>query len=99
MQVSIYGTGGTMIGDFSDNKGGQVKLILDKMAAKEPLEMTCPPEVDTSVYGHGQTVIRYMRHFQNCIEEDLEPSPNAVDGQNRSLSASLRGNPFAQDSR
>ncbi len=80
MQVSIYGTGGTMIGDFSDNKGGQVKLILDKMAAKEPLEMTCPPEVDTSVYGHGQTVIRYMRHFQNCIEEDLEPSPNAVDG-------------------
>ena len=80
MQVSIYGTGGTMIGDFTDNKGGQVKLILDKLAAKEPLEMTCPPEVDTSVYGHGQTVIRYMRHFQNCIEEDTEPSPNAVDG-------------------
>ena len=40
-----------MIGDFTDNKGGQVKLILDKLAAKEPLEMTCPPEVDTSVYG------------------------------------------------
>ena len=80
MQVSIYGTGGTMIGDFTDNKGGQVKLILDKLASKEPLEMTCPPEVDTSVYGHGQTVIRYMRHFQECIEEDLEPSPNAVDG-------------------
>ena len=80
MQVSIYGTGGTMIGDFTDNKGGQVKLVLDKLAAKEPLEMTCPAEVDTSVYGHGQTVIRYMRHFQECIEEDTEPSPNAVDG-------------------
>ena len=42
--------------------------------------MTCPPEIDTSVYGHGQTVIRYMQHFQTCLEEDLEPSPNAVDG-------------------
>ena len=42
--------------------------------------MTCPPETDTSVYGHGQTVIRYMRHFQQCLEEDLEPSPNVIDG-------------------
>ena len=42
--------------------------------------MTCPPETDTSVYGHGQTVIRYMRHFQQCLVEDLEPSPNVIDG-------------------
>ena len=80
MQVSIYGTRGTMIGDFTDNKGGEVKLMLDKMSAREPFEMTCPPEVDTSVYGHGQTVIRYMRHFQQCLEQDLEPSPNVIDG-------------------
>ena len=80
MQVSVYGTQGTMVGDFTDNKGGQVKLVLDKTSAKEPLEMTCPPETDTSVYGHGQTVIRYMRHFQQCLEEDLEPSPNVIDG-------------------
>ena len=80
MQVSLYGSKGTMIGDFTDNKGGNVKVILDKMAAKEPLKMTCPPEIDTSVYGHGQTVIRYMRHFQECIENDLEPSPNVIDG-------------------
>ncbi len=80
MQVSIFGSKGTMIGDFTDNKGGQVKLMLDKMSAREPFEMTCPPEVDTSVYGHGQTVIRYMRHFQQCLEEDLEPSPNVLDG-------------------
>lgn len=80
MQVTLYGTKGTIIGDFTDNKGGQVKAIFDKMAVKAPLEMTCPPEVDTSVYGHGQTVIRYMRHFQRCLEEDQEPSPNVVDG-------------------
>ena len=80
MQVSIYGSKGTMIGDFTDNKGGQVKLMFDKMSAREPFEMTCPPETDTSVYGHGQTVIRYMRHFQECLEKNLEPSPNVIDG-------------------
>ena len=37
MQVSVYGTQGTMVGDFTDNKGGQVKLVLDKTSAKEPL--------------------------------------------------------------
>ncbi len=80
MQVSLYGSKGTMIGDFTDNKGGHVKLMLDKMSAREPFEMTCPPETDTSVYGHGQTVIRYMRHFQHCLENDTEPEPNVVDG-------------------
>ncbi len=80
MQVALYGAKGTMIGDFTDNKGGQVKLMLDKMSTREPQQMTCPPETDTSVYGHGQSVIRYMRHFQECIEGDLEPTPNVVEG-------------------
>ena len=80
MQVSLYGAKGTMIGDFTDNKGGQVKLMLDKMSTREPQQMTYPPETDTSVYGHGQSVIRYMRHFQECIEGDLEPTPNVVEG-------------------
>ena len=79
-QISVFGSKGTVIGDFTDNKEGHVKLMLDKMATREPFEVTCPPEIDTSVYGHGQTVIRYMRHFQQCLEEDLEPSPNVVDG-------------------
>jgi predicted dehydrogenase len=80
MQLSVFGSKGTIIGDFTDNKEGHVKLMLDKMATREPFEVTCPPEIDTSVYGHGQTVIRYMRHFQQCLEEDLEPSPNVIDG-------------------
>ena len=42
--------------------------------------MACPPETDTSVYGHGQSVIRYMRHFQACLDADTEPEPGVVDG-------------------
>jgi len=25
-------------------------------------------------------VIRYMQHFQQCLDQDLEPSPNVIDG-------------------
>ncbi|MAF09848.1 hypothetical protein CMK11_05290 [Candidatus Poribacteria bacterium] len=80
MQVTLYGTKGTMVGEFTDNEGGSVKLVLDKTAATEPLVMECPPETDTSVYGHGQSVIRYMRHFQECLDADAQPEPGVVDG-------------------
>ena len=33
-----------------------------------------------SVYGHGATVKRYMRHFQECLDRDLDPSPGVLDG-------------------
>ena len=80
MQVTLYGTKGSIVSDFTDNDTGKIKVVFDKMAAKHPLEMTCPPETDTSVYGHGQAVIRYMQHFQQCLDQDLEPSPSVVDG-------------------
>jgi predicted dehydrogenase len=80
MQVSLFGTGGTAISDFTDNQPGTLRLTLDALPLREPLLMQFPPERDTSVYGHGQTVIRYMRHFQQCLDEDSEPSPGVVDG-------------------
>jgi predicted dehydrogenase len=80
MQVSLFGTSGTAISDFTDNEPGTLRLTLDRLPVQEPLVMNFPPERDTSVYGHGQTVIRYMRHFQHCLDEDQEPSPGVLDG-------------------
>jgi len=80
MQVSLFGTGGSAISDFTDNEPGTLRVTLDALPVHEPLVMQFPPEKDTSIYGHGQTVIRYMRHFQHCLDEDLEPSPNVVEG-------------------
>lgn len=80
MQVALFGTGGTAISDFTDNEPGTLRVTLDALPLHEPLTMHFPPEKDTSVYGHGQTVIRYMRHFQQCLDEDREPSPNVLDG-------------------
>jgi len=80
MQVTLYGTKGTAVAEFTDNKPGQLRVVLDSSPTKEPVVTAFEPERDTSVYGHGATVIRYMRHFQDCLDHDLEPSPGVLDG-------------------
>ncbi|MBI2440254.1 MAG: Gfo/Idh/MocA family oxidoreductase [Lentisphaerae bacterium] len=80
MQFGIYGTQGSLQAEFTDNEPGQVRVVLDKFPAKKPLVSVFEPERDLSAYGHGATVIRYMRHFQECLERDREPSPSVLDG-------------------
>ncbi len=88
MQVTLYGTKGTAVAEFTDNKPGQLRVVLDSSPTKEPLVTHFEPERDTSVYGHGATVIRYMRHFQDCLDRDLEPSPSVLDGARAAAVAS-----------
>ncbi len=63
MQVILYGSKGTAVAEFTDNKPGKLQIMLDERSVKEPLIMHFEPEQDSSVYGHGATVLRYMRHF------------------------------------
>ncbi|HOX59012.1 MAG TPA: Gfo/Idh/MocA family oxidoreductase [Candidatus Paceibacterota bacterium] len=80
MQVALYGTRGTAVAEFTDNKPGRLQFVSDTEGAKEPVTTRFEPEQDTSAYGHGATVIRYMRHFQECLDHDCEPSPGVLDG-------------------
>ena len=80
MQFGIYGTRGSLQAEFTDNEPGAVRVVLDKLEGHRPLVSTFEAERDRSAYGHGATVIRYMRHFQHCLDEDLAPSPSVVDG-------------------
>jgi predicted dehydrogenase len=80
MQVALYGTRGTAVAEFTDNKPGRLQIAFDRSPAKGPVVTHFEPERDSSVYGHGATVIRYMRHFQECLERDEDPSPNTLDG-------------------
>jgi predicted dehydrogenase len=80
MQVALYGDRGTAVAEFTDNQPGKLEIVLDRLPAKQPLAMRFEPERDTSVYGHGATVSRYMRHVQECLEQDREPSPGVLDG-------------------
>ena len=80
MQFGIYGTKGSLQAEFTDNEPGQIRVVLDKLAGHKPLVSVFEPERDLSAHGHGATVIRYMRHFQDCLDKDLDPCPSVVDG-------------------
>jgi predicted dehydrogenase len=80
MQFGLYGSRGSLQAEFTDNEPGQVRVVLDKLAGHKPLVSVFEPERDSSAYGHGATVVRYMRHFQECLDRDLEPSPSVLDG-------------------
>ena len=80
MQVILYGSKGTAVADFTDNQPGTLRLVFDNSPVKESLVTHFEPERDSSAYGHGATVVRYMQHFQECLDHDLTPSPNELDG-------------------
>jgi predicted dehydrogenase len=80
MQFGIYATKGSLQSDFTDNEPGQVRVVLDKLDGHKPMVMSFDKEQDLSAYGHGATVIRYMRHFQECLDSGKEPSPGVIDG-------------------
>jgi predicted dehydrogenase len=80
MQFGIYGTKGSLQSEFTDNQPGEVRVVLDGPDGPEKTITPYEAERDKSVYGHGATVIRYMRHFQQCLDEDRQPSPGVLDG-------------------
>ncbi len=79
MGVSIFGPKGSAIGDFTDKSGGNVKVVLDKFDYKMESETNYPPEIE-GAYGHGETVLRYLKHFQDCLDRDEKPDPDAEEG-------------------
>lgn len=80
MQFNLYGNKGSLQSEFTDNQPGQVKVILDNLADHKTFSATFEAERDASAYGHGATVTRYMRHFQDCLDHDKQPSPGVIDG-------------------
>jgi predicted dehydrogenase len=80
MQFNIYGTKGSLQSEFTDNEPGVVRVAFDGLPGHKPYVAQFDAERDLSSNGHGATVIRYMRHFQDCLANDREPSPGVVDG-------------------
>ena len=80
MQFGIFGSKGSLQAEFTDNEPGQLRVVLDKLAGHKAWVADYEAERDVSAYGHGATVIRYMRHLQECLDEDKEPSPGVVEG-------------------
>ncbi len=79
MGLSLFGTKGSVIADFTDKEGGRVKVVFDKFEIKSPWETMFPPEME-GAFGHGMTVLRYLRHFEECLLENKTPIPDCVEG-------------------
>ncbi len=79
MGVSIFGSRGSAIGSFSDKLGGEVKIVFDKFEEKVESRSVFPPETE-GAYGHGATVIRYLKHFEYCLKNDQAPDPDVRQG-------------------
>lgn len=80
MKLSLYGSKMNVLSTFSDNLGGQVKLVWDKVEYRPTATMDFPAEHGIDVYGHTKSILRYCKHFEECLDADREPSPNVVDG-------------------
>jgi predicted dehydrogenase len=80
MKLSLYGDKMNVVAEYSDNKGGQVSVVWDKVEYQPVSRMEFPAELGVDVYGHTKTVLRYMKHFEDCLVNDGEPVPNVIDG-------------------
>ncbi|MBI3969721.1 MAG: Gfo/Idh/MocA family oxidoreductase [Chloroflexi bacterium] len=79
MGLGLYGDQGSLQADFTDQRGGQLKYVLDRVETLPVATMTFEPERE-GAYGHGETVLRYLRHFEECLATGSEPSPSVRDG-------------------
>jgi len=79
MGLSIFGTKGSITAGFTDKEGGKVEAVFDKFEVKSPWKVSLPPETE-GAFGHGKTVLRYLKHFEECLVEDRNPVPDCFEG-------------------
>ena len=89
MGLGLYGTKGSLISDYTDFRGGHIKVVLDKMQGLPEASMSFEPIME-GAYGHGKAVKQYMAHFEDCLINDKQPSPDCRDGA-KSISTGIAG--------
>lgn len=77
--LGLYGTKGSLVAGFGDYVGGEMRVVLDKLPGERELRLEFEPETE-GAYGHGQTLIKMLRHLESCIEGKEKPQPSVVDG-------------------
>ncbi len=83
MGLSIFGSTGSVRADYTDFKGGHLQVVTDRIQGvpgELPILTTSFPPVTLGAYGHGKAVIQYLRHLEDCIVNDRQPSPDALEG-------------------
>ena len=79
MEVDIMGTKGSAAAESTDFEPGYLKVKLDKIPAKYPSVIPFPPQT-AGDRGMSNTVMKYIRHFQDVLLGNCEPVPSAREG-------------------
>jgi len=77
MQVVLYGTKATLVSQYGDQVNGYSRVVFDKLVKKPVATLVYPAETEG---GLGSAVIRFLLHFEECLDKDLEPSPGVREG-------------------
>lgn len=89
MGLELYCTKASVKSDYSDFLGGHIRIVFDKMLEHRETVMNFPP-VTEGRYGLGKAVRSYMAHFEDCILNDKQPSPDAREGA-KTISTGVSG--------
>lgn len=79
MGLSLFGSKGSAIADFTDKQPGHLRLTFDKLSGCPPAVISFPAETEGEL-GHAAGVLRYMQQFEACLLENNVPSPSVRDG-------------------
>ncbi|CAN5579481.1 Gfo/Idh/MocA family oxidoreductase [soil metagenome] len=79
MGLGLYGAKASLHADFTDQQDGHLNVVYDKQTQYTLANTVFPAETEGTL-GHGQGVMRYLQHFEQCLTEDLPPSPSVRDG-------------------
>jgi len=75
-QIGLYGTRASLISEYGPS---QLRVVFDKLAGHPPLVTSFNPEPESRKYWYGPNIVRYLRHFQDCLDTDQEPSPGILE--------------------
>jgi len=75
-QFNLYGSKASLVCEFGPS---QMRVVFDKFGGHPPFVTSFKPEPEARRFGYGPSIVRYMRHFQDCLDNDREPDPGVVE--------------------
>ncbi|MCL4377558.1 MAG: hypothetical protein M1479_01505 [Actinobacteria bacterium] len=75
--ITVYGTKGTAIADWTDFEPTTSKVVLNKLADKPEMKMNFKADMSISCWGQGETAKRFMKDFEDSIINNTKPEFDA----------------------
>ena len=75
-QFGLYGSKGSLVAEYGPS---QMRVVFDKLVKHTPFVTEFHPEPESSRFHYAPNMIRFMRHFQDCLDNDRQPFPDVVD--------------------